>query len=257
MSKDNYHTDISTLSSSMLKTILEDPAKFKREYIDGQRKDGGAAHFVEGSYVHSLILEPHKTDLEFIIYDGFVKRGGAFDAFSSANGDKTILSVPQKHRCMELLKAYNARPEAVALITGGEAEHTIQGKILDVPVKCRADYINADQGYIVDVKTTAELSGPEMFGYTIQRFQYDLSASLYCQIAADHYGKLFDFYWVVISKQDQQCHIYKASTQTLSQGTAKYTEALVMYKKCSTSGVWTRKQATKDFSSKDYEIITL
>lgn len=249
-----YHSDYTVLSSSMLKTILENPQKFEFEYITGQRADSSAPHFIEGSYVHSLILEPEKTELEYAIYDGFVKRGAAYDTFSAANHDKTVISAPQKQKCLKLLEAYNARPEAMSLIKDGHAEHMLTSTILDVPVKCRADYINIKEGYIVDVKTTGELSGPEMFQYTIAKYKYDLSAALYCQIALNNFDKLFDFYWIVISKQDHQCHVYKASTKSLSEGTAQYIAALVTYRKCKESGIWTKKQATKDLSTANYEI---
>lgn len=258
MSAENnaYHSDYSVLSSSMIKTIAEDPAKFKSNYIDGNRSESTAPHFIEGSYVHSLILEPEKTVTEYAIFPGFRKAGADYEAFSAAHNGKVIISQPQMHRCGNLFRGYKARKEATDLVTGGLAEHTLTSSILNIAVKCRADYINPDAGYIVDVKTTAELSGTDMFKFTIQRFQYDLSAALYCQIAYDTYGKLFDFYWVVISKADGECHVYKASTETLSAGAAKYTQGLIIYKKCLASGVWGKPQPT-DRSTKTYEIVEI
>ncbi len=249
-----YHSDASVLSSSMLKMILDDPAKFKHEYLDGNRADSGAAHFVEGTFVHSLILEPEKVQMEYAIFNGFAKRGTAYEDFKSANGDKTILSIVQKERCLQLLEGYKARPEAVGLITGGSAEHTLNSTVLDVPVKCRADYINFEAGYIVDVKTTAEASDSETFKHTVKRFSYDLSAALYIDIAQQVFEKSFDFYWIVLSKEDKMCEVYKASNKTLNDGDAAVKQALRLYTRCKETGIWEHPSKKVDYSTKDYEI---
>jgi len=253
MSADTYHSDISILSSSMLKCILKSPAEFKRQYIDGERQNGDAAHFIEGTYTHTLLLEPHRVAEDYAFYSGGIKRGFEWQNFWEANQNKTILSAPQKMRGEQYASTIQKRPEALNMLQGGFSEHTMFGNIMGVPVKMRADYINIDQGYIVDVKTTAQPADEEVFRQTVKQFGYDLSAALYCDIANQSTGKLFDFYWVVISKQDLVCDIYKASSETLSNGAGKVTHALYLYKKCTETGVWQHKQAN-NFDSRNYEI---
>jgi len=110
--------------------------------------------------------------------------------------------------------------------------------MFDVPVKMRADYINIEQGYIVDVKTTRWPSGVDVFRRVVKELGYELSAALYCDIAYRVYGKVFDFYWAVLSKSDYDCQVYKASTHTLSEGSALVNKSLITYKKCLQSGKW-------------------
>lgn len=250
----SYHTDISALSSSMLKLLRKDPAEFKRQYIDGERDNSPRAHFLEGTYCHSLLLEPETIKDQYAFYTGGIKRGNDWKAFVEANAGKTILSAPEKMRSEKYAASASARPEVLKMLQNGIAEHTMYSEVMGVPVKKRSDYINLEAGYIVDVKTTAQPADAELFKYTVQQYDYDLSAALYCQIAHNLTGKLFDFYWVVISKQDLVCDIYKASSDTLSTGASKVTQALYLYKKCTETGLW-QKDHRPTFDSKQYEIL--
>lgn len=235
---EEYHADRTSLSSSNLKQILKDPAKFYDEWVLGnKKKEEEKDAFTEGTFTHSLILEPEKLG-EYVIYPGLRKAGATWEAFKEANKDKKIISAAQNARCENYYKSYAEIKASSQLISGGISEHTMLTTVLGVPIKCRADYINIDAGYIVDIKTTSYGSDLESFSETIKSYMYDLSAALYCQAALDTYKKLFDFYFIVISKSDLTCDIYKASSDTLSNGAAKMIKALVVYKKCKRSGIW-------------------
>lgn len=249
----DYHADSSRLSSSSIKTLLQDPARFHREYVLGQREQMQSDAFLEGTLTHALLLEPHKLIEEYAVYPGLKKQGNAWETFKEANKDKTIVRASQMLRCQELYKAAAALPVAMNLLSNGLPEHNMVSDILRVPVKARADYIKPGE-YIVDVKTTSMPSDADIFRQTIQDYKYQLSAALYCQIAFDTYGTLHDFYWVVLSKDDKQCHVYKASTETLAEGAALYTKALVLYKKCKESNNWVAEMPKKDYDTKEYEI---
>ena len=258
LSSDNaaYHGNRTHLSSSNLKMLLKSPEQFYTEWILGQKPpEKENPNFTEGSFVHSLILEPENM-AHYAIYPGLRKAGAAYEAFVAENPFKTILSAVQVRRCEELYKAYANLPIAVEMLKNGHAEHTMLANILDVPIKTRADFININAGYIVDIKTTAAPTDIEVFKATVAQYSYELSASLYCEAARENYGKLFDFYWLVLSKQDGGCAIYKASSETLSMGAAMYTQALVVYKKCTSSGIWSFQQPKDKFTS-TYEILEI
>ena len=78
----------------------------------------------------------------------------------------------------------------------------------------------------------------DTFRRVVRELGYELSAALYCDIAYRVYGKVFDFYWVVLSKNDWDCQVYKASTHTLSEGSALVNKALITYKKCLQNDKW-------------------
>lgn len=239
LSNAEYHADNTHLSSSVLKLILSSPKQYYEEKVlkQGPPAQTSAAMNL-GSYVHSLILEPEKVAEEFAIYEGWRKQGADYEKFLAQHPNKIILSQPQSFNGHRLAKTVQACPPALDLLKGGVAELSHAAELLGVPVKMRADYLNVDQGYIVDVKTTRWPSDVTTFRRVVRELGYELSAALYCDIAYAIYGKVFDFYWIVLSKSDWEAQVYRASTHTLSEGSALVNKALIAYKKCLQSGVW-------------------
>ena len=200
-----YHSEKLHLSSSNLKLLLNSPAQFYKEKILGQREQKSSSAMDIGSYTHTLILEPHKVAEEFAIYNGWKKQGPEFQQFKEQHSGKIILSQPQSFNGHRLAKSIEACPPAIELLKGGLPELSLATNMFDVPVKMRADYINPDKAYIVDIKTTRWPSGVDTFRRVVRELGYELSAALYCDIAYRVYGKVFDFYWVVLSKSDWEC----------------------------------------------------
>ncbi len=235
----DYHADRSYLSSSALKLLLKDPAAFERKYVKNIHDTSEPKDvFDVGTYVHALCLEPHTIAQNFAFFEGLRRQGTVYKEFVEKHPGKIILSVPQKLKCEQFYKAYERRGDAVAMLQGGFAEHTMTGLALGVAVKARADYINVDKGYIVDIKTTSDITDVDVFKLTVERYNYDLSAALYTSIARDLYGKEFDFYFVVISKTDLACAIYKLSEHTQLKGASLLISALKLYKRCIDTGKW-------------------
>lgn len=253
----DYHANKTHLSSSALKLLLKSPSDFYAQYIEGLRVQKESDAFDEGSFVHSLLLEPHKIASEYAVYSGMRRAGEKWEAFKAANVGKKCLSIAQVSRCEKLAKSFSALPVAVKMLENGLPEHTMISTLLDVPVKCRADFINVTEGYIVDVKTTGMPSDPEIFTQSVEDYGYELSAALYCQIAADTYKKDFDFYWLVLSKVDGGCEVYRASSVTLEKGASLYKKALLLYKKCTKTGIWSFEQPARSFESSHYEILEI
>lgn len=257
VSNKEYHGDKNYLSSSSFKTILKDIDKFHKEHVLGLREEKSVAAFDEGSYAHTLILEPHLVNTEFAFFEGMRKQGAEWEQFRLSNPDKIILSKPQKIKIDRLYKSYEKRRKAIDLIKGGFPELTLAGHIMEVPCKVRADYINIDEGYIVDVKTTSFETDQDTFKMTVKQFEYGLSAAMYQHMYEEHYGRKFDFYFLVLGKKDESCEIFKASEQTLSIGMTNLRKALQIYKKCVKTGIWTNSD-TNSLSIIDndkYEIL--
>ncbi len=253
-SNQDYHSNRTHLSSSNLKLLLKDPARFHQEWVLGQKPvEEENPNFTEGHFVHSLVLEP-ETISKYAVFPGMRKQGAVWEEFKAQNAGKVILSAPQVNRCEALHTAYASLPIAVQLCSGGLAEHTMLANIQGIAIKSRADYINIQDGYIVDVKTTAMPSDIELFRATIAQYSYELSAALYCEAAQQTYQKPFDFYWLVLSKADQKCEVYKASAATLATGVSMYSCALHIYKKCLTTGIWSL-DTKADKSTKEYEVL--
>lgn len=255
-----YHADREYLSSSAYKLMLKSAKDFAAKYVNPAEETEEQAEnpaFSEGSLVHALILEPHLVNEEFAFFPGFRKQGVEYREFKKENAGKTIISASQKKRCDKCLENYKQNSAATTLTQEGEPELTMTGDILGIPTKARADWINVEQGYIADVKTTSWGSDQWTFKDTMERYGYGLSAALYIEIAKQCYGKDFDFYFIVLSKKEPTCDVYKLSDRTKQRGHDDLFKAANKYKKCKETGLWVDQHdiVREQLQQQDYEIL--
>ena len=225
ISNEDYHLDRNYESSSSLKLFLKDSREFYKKYILGEKRDDGYKSAYDfGSYIHSLILEPEKTDSEFIVFDGLTRRGKAWTDFKEANQDKIIMTKSQDLMASSLIEAYTNNKETQGLIQDGCAEHTLCTELEGLKVKVRVDYIK--EGMVIDLKTTSDPVDKYSAAKTIIRFDYDLSAALYVDAFKEYTGKDHDFLFVFLNKQNNDVSVLKASDNLLENGRRKYKAAI-------------------------------
>lgn len=236
-----YHSDKDWISSTSLKLLLKSPKDFHDSHILGNRTDSIPETVAEeGTLAHTLILEPTKLLEEFAIFDEWRKAGKAFQEFKAANPGKFIVSKPQYMKVARWVESYKKLPAATALLTNGIAEQSLCVELAGVKVKVRADWLNADAGYIVDVKTSSMPTDVDSFKHVVAKYSYDLSAALYMLAFEQYYKRPFDtFYFVVLGKRDNSCQVFKLSEKTRNEGIAQVYKALDTYKRCLASGEWT------------------
>lgn len=257
-SNSDYHSNRTHLSSSALKLLLEDAPAFERKYILNEVFEEEKEAFTFGNLVHTLILEPHKLDLEYAVYPGLRRAGKEFESFKAnvANGRKIVTAV-NLLKAQQMATKHMKHSTAVDLMVGALPEHNLFGSILDIPVKIRTDAIVIEAKRIIDLKTTGEPSGPDFFIETIKQYSYDLSAALYCEVAEQNFGAPFDFYWELLSKADGGLEIYKMSAKRRAEGKAKLVKALLLYKHCLSTGKWVNEMPARSYDSGNYEILEI
>jgi len=189
-----------------------------------------------GSYMHSLILEPDKTVLEFAVFEGATRRGKAYQEFKSSNEGKTIITASQAQQALDLLHLYNEHLDTKGLIENGVAEHTLCVNLDGMPIKVRADYIK--EGMIIDLKTTSDPVDRFSAAKTIIRFDYDLSAALYVDAFKEYTGQDHDFIFAFLNKQSGDVGVLKASEDLLENGRRKYRSAIKNILHAESSGVF-------------------
>ena len=95
----DYHADLTHLSSSTLKMLLDGPEGIQKFYEERilklPRAKNSSDAFDFGSLLHAMILEPETVATDFAIYQGWVRRGKEFEDFKAANPGKIILAKPQ------------------------------------------------------------------------------------------------------------------------------------------------------------------
>lgn len=253
-----YHDDRNFLSSSGLKLMFKNPRLFYKTYVENSEPNNGSnsAAFEFGSYVHSLILEPHLTDEEFAIFDG-MRRGKAWDEFKALNENKTIIGKKQAEDANELVNNFKntsifvGSPEnekevsLSSFFSNGKAEESLMHEIDNLPVKVRFDYRKEweTHGSIYDLKTSSEYCDDiEKVEKICSMYSYDISAALYVDCASQFTGKVHDFYFVFMSKADNQSYMYKASEQMIEEGRRKYKEAIKKLHEARSTGIYYRNR---------------
>lgn len=243
ISNEEYHEVLdwgeAYVSSSQLKDANEDIEVFHKKYIlkEIERKEIPA--FAVGTYYHTAILEPELLEKECAVFSGGVRRGKVWDAFKEENKDKAIITSKEKLQADNLIKATQDSPIAMNLLSKGEAEVSLGVMLCGVKVKVRADWINFEEGYVLDLKsTTGNAKDVRKIQQKISGYSYDLSAALYLDAFNEYLGQqglplLDTWYWTFASKDFRNCRTYRATEHNIAVGRAKYRAALEEIKKYS------------------------
>lgn len=247
ISNEDYHNDKEYVSSSGLKKMFDKPKAFYEEYVKGVKpyySENLLRAFDFGSYLHTLILEPHLLDKEYLICD---------EQSSTKPEDKKVILREDAELASKMYNAYAKATVAIgdhdgklvklsSFIEGGVAEQTLCTALDGIKVKVRPDYRRelGDYGQIVDVKTTSESSlTPYQVGKICSKYGYALSAALYVDVVKELTGLDQEFYFLFLSKKGSlQVELFKASEDFLQRGREQYQIALKRLKKARETGIY-------------------
>jgi hypothetical protein len=224
--------------------ILKNPHEFFAKYVKGDLSEE-KAFFTFGNYIHTLILEPHLAEAEFVSYSGAVRRGKLYDAFKEEHKDKLIITKAEAELAQQIMVKFQAHNIAPKLFSGGTPEDTFATEINGLPVKARLDYLKGDM--ILDVKTTGGAIDMQSLQQTIVKFDYDLSAALYLDVVNScSENKVDKFIFFFISKETCDSVLVQASTDMIENGRRKYLKAIAKYQKLKAEGFFDPNKITPD-----------
>ena len=188
-----------------------------------------------GSATHTLTLEPHLFDREFVVADVDRRtKVGKETAAMYAGAGLTLLKPDQFAQVRGMAEAVRAHPTASALLSTGEAELSVfwTDEATGVPCKCRPDWTREDR-IIVDLKSCQDAS-PEGFQRAAWSSGYQMQAAFYLDAMK---GKSFVFI-AVESEPPHAVAVYVADDDFLFLGRSQYQQALKRVAECSQTGVW-------------------
>lgn len=236
-----YHAPTDELSSTGAKLILESPAKFKHQVIDGNRVHRDAYDL--GTAVHTKVLGVGHAAVtcppELLASNGAMstKEARAWKAEQQAAG-VPVVSVAELDAIDAMAESVLAHPTARMLLDRpGHAEVSVFDEWLGVKRRGRFDYLPDEGGIAVDLKTSLDASvrgfakSAVAFGYHIQRAHYlDILQKL---------GRTADMLFVVVEKSAPYLTaVHRLNDQFAEMGEAEALEAVDVYKRCMDSGVW-------------------
>ena len=215
------------LSASDIKTLLENPHKFKIGFKKPQ-----SDNLSLGSVVHSLILEKDNFSRDFLIMPELnlrTKEGKEVKEqleLQALNEKKTLIKNDIYTQALDIVESFQ-KTKVAKLFNNGLSEVSIFGEIDGRACKCRPDYYLKEKNIILDLKTTSIEGGASADGFTkiMANFKYYIQAAFYLQLTGAE-----EFYFVVLeTSEPYMVGVYKLDIQALEFGLSEIKRAFKTY----------------------------
>lgn len=243
VSDHQYQIAPGTRRSDMVK-LLKSPQYYKHK-MDNPDDPSDALTF--GVALHTLLLQPNTFSDHHAVGPSVGKRTKKWQDFKIACGDKTPVH-PDDLRVLDQMVA-NIRAHKVAsrFINDAWVEVSAWAEIESScgrPVYCkaRADAMNPEKGYLVDVKTTRDAT-PRAFQRSAWDYRYDIQDAFYTDIFnAAFKGQGVEFNRFVVIAIDKtppyDLQVYVADPEFTARGRETYRSCLTRLIECETRNEW-------------------
>jgi hypothetical protein len=200
------------LSNSKIDSLLNNPLSFNDE-------SEKTSAFLVGGYLHTAILEPNKLK-KYKIIDSSTRNTNAYKEMS---GGELCLLQHEVDKIDLMQERIMSNDVCNQLIRVGNVDYEVPNiaKIGSNVWKGKADVINHDDGTIIDIKTTSNISA---FRSSAYRYNYDSQAYIYSELFPG-----YSFTFLVIDKSTLQLGIYDCSDTFLQSGMDKVERANLNY----------------------------
>lgn len=242
MPESEYHAPTDELSSTGAKLILESPAKFKHQVIDGNRVHRDAYDL--GTAVHTKVLGVGHAAVtcppELLASNGAMstKEARAWKAEQQAAG-VPVVSESELAVIDGMAEAVLRHELAKKLFEReGQAEVSVFAEHLGVKNRARFDYLPDDGGIAVDLKTTVDAS-PAGFAKSAANFGYHIQRGHYLDVLERACGRRVEMLFVTVEKEAPHLvGIHQLNQEFADMGEAEALEARDIYKRCTDTGEW-------------------
>lgn len=186
VNNDTYHA-APGLSSTGLKNFIKSPATYLRKLEEYKEPDYfKKPAFVQGTLIHTCVLEPDKVDSEVFVLPELNLRTNAGkaerDELLEKNAGKQVVTKEQMDIALDIAKRVKADASCQSFLNtenkGIEVSYWWVDEATDVLCKARPDFINLDLPCMVDLKSTDDCSAGA-FGRDVQNYLYDVQAGFY------------------------------------------------------------------------------
>lgn len=234
------------LSSSELRNLhFKSPFHYKY-YLDNPEQDEYKKFYEQGTLIHTGILEPSKINenicvLPQHILDFRTKESKELRDAALAE-HKNVLLYKDHLETINMIDTYRKNPLVKTYVDGGVAESSMfwVDKDTNILCKCRPDYINIEQGYILDVKSTGDL---DKFRSSVYKYNYHVQAGHYIRGASAATGKKIETFLILaLSKEPPyDVELFVFSEDALNAGVDVCKCGLSVLRDCLDSGEYPNK----------------
>ena len=237
-----YHA-IKALSAGMIWT-MENECPFKAWLAspwNPNREVVNATHFDIGTAVHLAVLEDHAFDARTVSheFDEYRKKEAKEVRDAARAAGKIPLKPDEQTIVAGMRAAILEHPVARKLLTGGEAECTLQWEWDGMTCKARPDYLAGDLTYVVDLKTTTTVN-PRVVARKAFNDGWFVRAAWYTAGVKAARGTLPDKYLFVVAEINAPhlIEIYELDDRALLYGEQIIMRMLTRAAQCLGTGKW-------------------
>lgn len=237
---DEYHADPvpdGSLSPTRAKVLLEDagPARFRFQQ-DSPRRHSSA--FDWGRLLHGLILGDGEP-VEVLEFDSYRTKAAQQARDEARNNGHTPILRDDYGRAEHIAQQVRNNPTVRRLLAHGEPEQSMFWRHPSgVMLRGRPDWIDIDNGLIVDVKTTSKV-GPRRFATSAFNFGYHMQAAWYLELAQQLGHDVTRFLHIVIENDAPNLSFVAEMTDDYLQlGRDAMTAAIDLYRTAVETGDW-------------------
>ena len=242
IANDEYHSSMG-LSRSALMEFKRSPFHYWHKYmVDTDRRVEPSTAMVMGNLVHTMVLEPHKFDSEFVMRPEMDRRTNAgkqaFNAFSMTLAGRQSVTYEQVEHANAIQKAIIENDLAFALLQECDIEQSIYftHQATGIQCKCRPDAWNVS--IVIDLKTTADASF-RAFQSSAFKYGYFLQAGMIHQGLASIGLSLEKFVFMVVEKEKPHAvALYVLDDEAIDFGVNQFNTLIESYAQCQQNDKW-------------------
>jgi hypothetical protein len=209
----NYYGEYGSkyISNSDIGTLLKNPKKFKV-------REEPTLPMLQGSYLHTAILEPEKLS-NFEIIEASTRNT---NIYKDASKGKLLLLKHEQEELNTLVSVIKGNLNFYEDIyaEGNLYEEPATMELFGLPFKGKCDIVCQD--FLIDIKTTSDIDD---FRWSAKKYNYDSQSYIYQQL----WDKPLIFY--VICKKSHRLGIFEPTEEFLLGGREKVLRAVEVYEK--------------------------
>ena len=221
LKKDSFYygyLNKAALSSSSAKILYQSAKSYHKSLFKKQEETKALR---DGRLFHTLVLESDIFFDKYAVVDSSTRTTQKFKEVELKEQKEVILE-KEYFAMLSLYENVRRCDDVIEMFKGGKAEVPNFGFIMNLPFRCKADYLT-DSG-IVDLKTTMSLKGWEYQAKNV--YHYDMQAYIYSKIFNVDY-----FTFVVVEKGSGDILVSEVSNDTLDRGKEKTEIVIEKYMK--------------------------
>lgn len=237
----NYDA-VQAVNQSSLKEILVSPKQYAYRLRQPLAVTDSMAR---GLLVHTAVLEPHRLQSAYAVWEGERRYGKDWDAFESAAKaqGKVLVRRTDMESAKRIAESVLSDPLGSYYFRGsGQNEPAILWKepSTGLPCKARVDRITAPDGapFIVDLKVVSDIS-PMGVARVVANYGYHLQGAFYSDAYEVVTGQRPTFLIAAVeAREPYDVVIYQLEDQAIDQGRDEYRTALGVLAECVRADSW-------------------